>query len=90
MPLNYFIFAFVIQQKLINMGKKLYKCSGPNVPGIPETLVKNSYNYGKIFKKSQILGKWEERLIVINRDGIFSYKKFNEKHSMFIAGNSVK
>jgi hypothetical protein len=49
------------------MGKKLYKCSSPNVPGIPETLVKNSYNFGKIFKKSQILGKWEERLIVINR-----------------------
>jgi hypothetical protein len=72
------------------MGSKLYKCSPANVPGIPETLIKNSYNFGKIFKKSQILRKWEERLIVVNREGIYSYKKFNDKHSMFIAGSSVK
>lgn len=90
LPLNYYIFAFVIQQKLLNMGKKLFKCQPPNLPGIPEALAKNSYNYGKIYKKSQILGRWEERLIVINREGIYSYKKFNEKHSMFISGASVK
>ena len=26
LPLNYFIFAYVIQQKMLNMGLNLYKC----------------------------------------------------------------
>lgn len=58
LPLNYYIFAFVIQQKLINMGKKLYKCQAPTLPGIPESLSKNSYNFGKLFKKSSVFGIW--------------------------------
>jgi hypothetical protein len=40
------------------MGKKLSKNVTNVIPGIPESLIKNSYIYGKIFKKSQILGKW--------------------------------
>jgi len=40
------------------MGRKLFKCINPTMPGIPETLIKNSYNFGRIYKKSQILGKW--------------------------------
>jgi hypothetical protein len=90
LPLNYFIFAFVIQQKLTNMDKKLFKCQPASLPGVPEGLVKNSYYYGKICKKSSILGRWEERLVVVNKDGIYGYKKFNEKHSIFIQAQSVK
>ena len=47
------------------------------IPGLPETLIKNAFIYGKIYKKSQVLGKWDERFVVINKDGIFSYKSFN-------------
>lgn len=67
LPLNYYLFAFIIQQKMGNMGRKLHPCTAPSLPGIPETLTKNSFNFGKIYKKSQILGKWEERLVVVNR-----------------------
>jgi hypothetical protein len=47
------------------MGHKFYPLE-KSVPGVPESIIKNSLIYGKIFKKSQILGRWEERLIVIN------------------------
>ena len=56
---------------------------------MPESLVAGSLIYGKINKKSQVLGNWEERFILINKEGIFSYKKFNQKHSMFIAAGSI-
>lgn len=58
------------------MGLKFYSLE-KNVPGVPESVIKNCLIYGKIFKKSQILGRWEERLIVINQMGIYSYKRFN-------------
>jgi hypothetical protein len=72
------------------MGKKLFKCQCPSLPGIPESLSKNSYNFGKIYKKSSLFGIWEERLIVINKEGIYAYKKFNEKHSMFLNAQNLK
>lgn len=46
--------------------------------------------FGKLNKKSQVIGKWEERFIVINKEGLFSYKKFNEKHSWSIASGTIK
>lgn len=58
LPLNYYIFAYIVQQKLINMGKKLFKCHSPTLPGIPESLSKNSFNFGKIYKKSSLFGIW--------------------------------
>jgi hypothetical protein len=47
------------------------------IPGLPEEIVAGSFIYGKIGKKSQVLGNWEERLVVINKEGIFSYRKYN-------------
>ena len=44
---------------------------------MPETLVYGAYIYGKLNKKSQVLGKWGERFIVINKEGLYSYKRFN-------------
>lgn len=58
LPLKYYIFAYIVQQKLINMGKKLFKCQNPTLPGIPQSLSKNSYNFGKIYKKSSLFGIW--------------------------------
>ena len=90
LPAFYYILAFVVQQKLTNMGHKLFKCQQSSLPGIPEGLVKNSYIFGSILKKSSILGRWEERLVVINQEGIYGYKKFNQKHTMFISAHSIK
>jgi hypothetical protein len=39
------------------MGLKFYSLE-KNVPGVPESVIKNCLIYGKIFKKSQILGRW--------------------------------
>lgn len=33
--LHYYIFAYLIQQKLLNMGLKLQKVVEPSIPGIP-------------------------------------------------------
>lgn len=90
LPTYYYILAFVIQQKLTNMNHKLYKCQSSSLPGIPEALVKNSYIFGQLLKKSSILGRWEERLVVINKEGIYGYKKFNQKRTMFISAHSIK
>jgi hypothetical protein len=35
LPLNYYLFAFIIQQKMSNMGRKLHPCTAPSLPGIP-------------------------------------------------------
>jgi hypothetical protein len=53
-------------------------------------MINNSFIHGRLNKKSQVLGKWEERFIVINREGIYSYKKFNEKHTIHIAMGSIR
>jgi hypothetical protein len=53
-------------------------------------MINNSFIYGRLNKKSQVLGKWEERFIVINKEGIYSYKKFHEKHTIHIAVGSIK
>ena len=90
MPFDYFILAFVIHHKLINMGHKLLKCQTPSLSGTPESLTKNSFIFGKIGKKSSILGRWEERLVVVNKEGIYGYKMFNEKHMIFIPAQSIK
>jgi hypothetical protein len=38
----------------------------------------------KIYKKSQIIGNWEERYVSIKAEGIYSSKSATVKHSMFI------
>ena len=88
--LHYFVFAWVVQQKLTNMGHKLRKCSAPSLPGIPASLTNGSFIYGRVSKKSRVLGKWEERVVVVNQDGIWGYKRFNDKHVMFIDAGSIR
>lgn len=81
----YYIFGHIILEKLLSLGFKPRENKQEQIPGVPEAIINNSMISGKINKKSQVLGKWEERFIVINKDGIFSYKKFNEKYTMHIA-----
>ena len=58
MSLHYIVFATIISKKLEMMGIKSY-LPDKNLPGIPESLLMGSFIHGKIFKKSQILGRWE-------------------------------
>ena len=37
----------------------------------------NSDTYGAIYKKSQFLGNWALRYMVLNKEGLFSFKNFN-------------
>lgn len=39
---------------------------------------------GRIWKKSEILGKWEPRLVRINEEGLKSYKNPNGKESLYV------
>ena len=87
---HYFIFAKLMQEHLLTHGLKLKEFAHEKIPGVPENLITNAYIYGKLNKKSQVLGKWEERFIVINKEGLFSYKKFNEKHSWSIPSGGIK
>lgn len=58
------------------MGKKMTKfVSKPQ--GFPQTFIKNSFVYGKILKKSRLIGKWNEINAVINKEGLFYSKKLN-------------
>ena len=84
LPLHYYVFAKMIQEKLILSNIKLEENIDEKISGLPEAIVGKAHKYGKMLKKSQYLGKWEERLIIIDDKGLFSYKKANEKYTMSI------
>ena len=90
MPLPYYIFAKIIQNRLRAFGILLKENFLEKTPGIPERMISKAKKYGKLYKKSQVLGNWEERFIVLNKDGIFSYKKFNEKPTIVISASTIK
>lgn len=90
LPLHYYTMGKLIENRLSGFGVKVMDCLQENIPGIPEFVIANCRRYGRLYKKSQVLGKWDERLIVIKNDGLYSYKSWNEKHTMFISRYSVK
>ena len=52
----------------------------------------DSYIFGRIYKRSQHFKEWNERYIVIKKEGLFSYQQPNKEvnHSFFIPSSSVK
>lgn len=46
--------------------------------------------FDRIFKKSQIIGTWEERFVVIKPDGLYSYRSLKSKPTMFISLKEMK
>lgn len=58
LPANYHVFAKLVEEKVLSQGIKLKPCGFDKVPGTPEALVSNAYMHGKLFKKSQVIGKW--------------------------------
>lgn len=54
-------------------------------------MIKDSYIDGKIYKKSQHLKEWNERYVVVQKDGIFSFKTGTETNFSFqIEKSSIK
>ena len=90
MPFAYLTFAKIIKERLAVAGFSLKDKPQETSPGVPDNLIKSAYIFGKIYKKSQVLGKWQERFVVINRDGLFSYKGFNEKYSIHIQDKTIR
>jgi len=53
--------------------------------------LKDDFIHGFIYKKSQVIGKWERRFIIINKRGLFSFKDQNQvKPSFTIPAEEVK
>lgn len=46
--------------------------------------------FDRIFKKSQIIGTWEERFVIIKADGLYSYRSLKSKPTMFISLKEMK
>jgi hypothetical protein len=44
----------------------------------------------KLFKKSQVIGSWEERIIAIKEEGLYSYRSGKAKATMFIGVKEIK
>jgi hypothetical protein len=57
------------------MGRKLTPYAAQSIPNVPEFILKNNDIYGKLLKKSKVFGKFDERFVIINKEGLFLYKK---------------
>ncbi len=52
--------------------------------------ISNAFCKGFIYKKSQFLGNWELRFVVMNDEGLFYFKNPTDNHSFSIKANSAK
>ncbi len=73
-PAAYHIFAKLISQKLI---REKNNSTWEKSEHVLKSTTEDSFIYGNILKKSQVLGNWETRFVVIKKDGIYSYKDCN-------------
>lgn len=46
--------------------------------------------FDRILKKSQIIGTWEERYVIIKPEGLYSYRILKSKPTMFISLKEIK
>lgn len=42
------------------------------------------YISGYILKKSQNLGNWEQRYVIVNKNGVFSFKNITDNKPSFV------
>jgi hypothetical protein len=89
LPEHYIWFAKLINARLIRSGglgsKGLGKGSGTG------TLHGNGiFNQGLIYKCSKYRKKWEKRFILINNEGLFSYKNPKENYTIHIPTNTIE
>lgn len=57
-PAAFYIFTKLICAKLVLMGKKPLKHLELSSSGVSEVAIKNSMIYGKVLKKSRVIGRW--------------------------------
>ena len=85
MPEHYIWFAKLINARLMAKGCKLIK----NAKLTP--LHGNGiFNQGIIYKCSKYRKKWEKRYILINNEGLFSYKNPKENYTVSIPADSIQ
>lgn len=73
LPQHYIWFAKLINAKLIQMGYKLQIKDGMKLMDA-NYILGGIFNKGVIYKCSKYRKKWQRRFIVINTQGLFSYK----------------
>lgn len=88
-PTAYHIFAKLISKKL---SREKISSTWQKSEHMLKSATDDSYIYGNILKKSQVLGNWETRFVVIKKDGIYSYKDCNTQapHSFYINNSNIK
>jgi hypothetical protein len=87
-PLQYFWFAKIVTLKISLKDCDLNR-SYISDRKFSNASIKNSYMDGIIYKRSQVFKNWELRYIVINAEGLFSYKDENHSSSFSIKKNMV-
>ena len=72
-PLHYFWYAKIISSKLTEMG---YDMTNPYITEAKdyETPIASFFCRGFLYKRSQFLKRWELRYVIINENGLFSFK----------------
>jgi hypothetical protein len=77
LPEHYIWFAKIINSKLVRQGHDLKKLTEEIRQRKPIGPNDGSIIQGEIYKRSQYKRKWEKRHVVINTEGLFSYKTKN-------------
>lgn len=92
LPLCFAWFASILMSKLLT--NKVYFSEVNemlNRSQVHTEYFQESYIHGFIYKKSQVFGKWERRFIIINKQGLYSFKDQNEvKPSFTIKAEDMK
>jgi hypothetical protein len=90
LPLAYCLFAKLIDKKVQLLGH--FPQEEDKIESINSLATNDSYIYGNIMKRSQTIGKWEQRFVVIKKNGIFSYRNscIKESYSFHISNDSIK
>jgi hypothetical protein len=87
-PLHYCWLAKLITEKLCLKG---FDLAQPYVPAKPPSFVtaKNAIFDGILYKKSQVLGKWELRYVAITPSGVTSFKNQASGETFSIKKESI-
>lgn len=86
----FLIFAATIQRKLSLMGRKPNAHPDFKSHGMPESLLKDSMIQGRLLKKSRVISRWTEVAVVINKQGLFYFKKGGEKGELLVPRGSIE
>ena len=78
LPLCFAWYASILMTKLLTMNVYMSQISyQQDRLQLHNEYFRDDYIHGFISKKSQILGKWERRFIIINKRGLYSFKDQN-------------